>query len=343
MMSFTLRFVSITLILIGVSTLRPATGGELLELSADGEFRYADPESLPRVEAAGFSSPKIDGCGVSSLNDGTCFQESCWNWTDSLEFFAGLDGSKQPQDFGVNAQFGGRIHANWAMPISQENGVGFQVGTAVSQTHHAVAVTHAIEGSTQRTQSFTTAGIFQRTASGWTWALVDDFLYQEDYDSTSLMQLRGRVGYDLNGRDEIGVFGMAPLIGADATYAGNPVHLRSLAQGSLFWRHTWEFGGQTTSWLGMSERHGQANIALGDRSNTRVVPVFGSDIQLPLNDHWAIYGEANFVTPADTGTVDAFLGFAYYPGGGAVLWRKRAFSPVLPVASSPSMSVNLTR
>lgn len=283
---------------------------------------------------------EYDTDGLTRLVD--CSRDSCWEWTDSLELFAGLDGSKQPQDFGVNAQFGGRFSANWAVPIPQ-SGLGFQIGTAVSQTDHAVAVTKAIEGSSSRTQSFTTVGVFQRTESGWTWAIVDDFLYQEDYDSTTLMQLRGRIGYDLNGMDEVGVFGMAPLIGADSDWAGNSVHLRPLAQGSLFWRHTWESGGQTTCWLGISDRHGRANAALGDRSDAGIVPVFGSDLHLPLNDRWAIYGEANFVMPPDTGTVDAFLGFAYYPGGGAKLWRRRYGSPVLPVAGSPSMSVNLVR
>lgn len=310
-------------------------------VQSEHDTRYTDP-----VMESGFGSYCGDDFPLppeGAVFAEGCLPDDCWCWTDNLEFFAGLDGSKQPQDFGVNAQFGGRLHVNWAIPISLVHGIGLQAGTAVSQTDHAVAVTNAIEGSTSRTQSFTTIGIFQRTASGWTWSIVDDFLYQEDYDATSLMQLRGRIGYDLNSRDEVGIFGMTPLMSDDANWAGNPVRLRSLAQGSLFWRHQWASGGQTTGWLGLSEGHGQANAALGDREETGVVPVFGADLHLPLNDYCAIYGEANFVTPADTGTVDAFLGIVFYPGRGAVLWRERRFSPVLPVASSPSMSVNLTR
>lgn len=46
---------------------------------------------------------------------------------------------------------------------------------------------------------------------------------------------------------------------------------------------------------------------------------------------------------ADTGTVDAYLGFAYYPGGGARGWRKKTWSPVLPVANNTSMSIDLSR
>lgn len=266
-----------------------------------------------------------------------------WTWTDSLELFLGLDGSKQPQDFGVNAQFGGRAHINWAMPLWEERGIGFQLGTAISQTDHAVAVTHAIEGSSTRTQSFTTLGIFQRTGTGWTWGAVYDFLYEENYDRVTLSQFRGKIGYDITNQDEVGFMGNLPTQGANATWAGVPVNLKPLGQGMAYWRHMWGFTGQTTGWFGVADGHGRANAALGDRSGTGKVIVFGADLQVPLNDYWALFGEANFVTPADTGTVDAYLGFAFYPGGGAVGWRRRAFSPVLPVASSPSMPINLSR
>lgn len=262
---------------------------------------------------------------------------------DNLELFLGLEGSKQPQDFGVNAQFGGRAHVNWAVPLWEELGLGLQIGTAINQTKHAVAVTHAIEGSSSRTQNFTTVGIFQRTETGWTWGIAHDFQYQNDYDSTFLTQWRGRAGYSLTENDEIGIMAMVPQTAADASWAGVPVRLKPLAMGSGYWRHTWAYGAQTTGWLGMADRHGQANVALGDRSSTGNVVVFGADLQVPLNDRWALFGEANFVTPADTGTVDAYLGICYYPGGGAVRWRQRAFAPVLPVANNTSFVTNLVR
>ncbi|EAQ79673.1 DUF6666 family protein [Blastopirellula marina] len=267
----------------------------------------------------------------------------CWNWTDSLELFLGLDGSKQPQDFGVNAHFGGRAHINWGAPLSFDHSLGLQIGTAVTQTDHAVAVTHALEGSSSRTQSFTTIGLFQRADSGWNWALAWDVLYQQDYDTETLSQWRGRVGYDLTNRDEIGVMGSLPMSGSDANWAGNAVHLRPLAQGSFFWRHLWQYGSQTTMWLGAADSHGQENAALMNTQGTNSVVVFGADLHCPVSDHWAIFGEANFVTPADTGSVDAYLGFAFYPGGGALGWRRKTFSPLLPVAGSPTFVTDLSR
>lgn len=274
----------------------------------------------------------------------TLYADGCeWRWTDSLELFLGIEGSKQPQDFGVNAQFGGRAHINWAMPLWQEAGLGLQVGTALVQTDHAVAVTSAVEGSSSRTQSFTTLGVFQRLESGWVWGLGHDFLYQEDYDSSVLTQWRGRAGYEFTPRNEAGVMFTIPQKSQEVQWSVVPLELRSLTQGTVYWRHTWAFGGQTTGWVGGAESHGQANAALGDRPKTGTVLVWGADVHVPLNDSWALFGEANFVTPADTGTVDAYLGLAYYPGRGARVWRNRAWSPVLPVVSNSAMPVDLHR
>ncbi|WDI43007.1 DUF6666 family protein [Bremerella sp. P1] len=287
-----------------------------------------------------YAAPVCDPC-TSMCDD--CHSPSCGTWFDGLELFAGLDGSKQPQDFGVNAHFGGRLHANWGIPVFHDSGIGIQIGTALSQTDHAVAVTNTLEGSSGRTQSFITAGVFQRSCSGWNWGVVYDYLYEDDYDLLSLSQIRGTLSYELNECNEIGFVGMAPLSGADADWGGNAVYLRPLAQGRFFWRHWWQTGAHTTAWMGMADSHGQANVALGDSDETGEVIVFGADFQTPLNDYVALYGEANFVTPADTGTVDAFLGIAFYPGGGAWRWQRRQSTALLPVAGSPSFSTDLRR
>jgi len=268
-----------------------------------------------------------------------------WNWhaLDSLELFLGLEGSKQPQDFGVNAQFGGRLAVNWGARIYDDWGLGFQIGTAGNFTDHAVRVTSQIDGAGSRAQSFTTVGLFQRTESGLVWAIGHDFLAERDYDRFHLSQWRGLIGYQISDFDQVGVFGMAPQEGDRGTWAGVPVQLDAIAQGAIYWRHTWEHDAEVGFWAGIAEGHGRVNVALGDASPSEEVFVFGSDVHIPLSECWALFGQANFICPADTGTVDAFLGFAYYPQGGARGWRRRAFSPVLPVASNTSFSVDLSR
>ena len=71
-----------------------------------------------------------DGGDVDSANVGPCFatadgptrcscrecDDSCGLW-DNVSIFVGLEGSKQPQDFGINANFGGRFALNWGFPL----------------------------------------------------------------------------------------------------------------------------------------------------------------------------------------------------------------------------------
>ena len=48
-------------------------------------------------------------------------------------------------------------------------------------------------------------------------------------------------------------------------------------------------------------------LVLPDVPAVRNAFVYGADLQMPLNNWIAIYGEANFITPASSGTVDAYL------------------------------------
>ena len=125
---------------------------------------------------------------------------------DPLSVFMGLDGSKQPQDFGINAQFGGRASVNWAVPLVESLGIGAQIGTAIDATGDAVQVQQRILGSTGRTQSYTTVGVFQRTQMGLFWGLAYDFLREDYYDRFTLGQWRFNVGYQLSPRSTLGVW-----------------------------------------------------------------------------------------------------------------------------------------
>ena len=271
------------------------------------------------------------------------FDDPVWTPLSTLEVWGGYDGSKQPQDFGVNAHNGGRLHVNWAAPLWQDAGVGFQIGTALTMTDHAVRVTDQIDGSSHRTQSHTTLGVFQRTDSGWSWGVAYDVLAQNDYSSTVLTQVRGRVGKFVTDADEVGVFANGPLRDDTATWADVTVQLDPIATGAVFWRHTWSRGPETTLWLGVSEGAGRANVALGGPPPVGERLLYGADIHVPLNDRVALFGEANFITPANAGTVDAYLGFAFYPGRRADRFRRQRFAPLMSVAGNPTFVVDGSR
>ena len=78
------------------------------------------------------------------------------SWRDRLTLFAGVDGSKQPQDLGVNANLGGQFNLNWALPLNRESGLALQLGSGIVTTGNAVRVYELLGESTSRVQSFTT-------------------------------------------------------------------------------------------------------------------------------------------------------------------------------------------
>jgi hypothetical protein len=292
------------------------------------EAPIPDPAVTPAAHMA-----TVDGCGE-------------WDWRDTLTVFGGYEGSKQPQDFGVNANFGGRASMNFGAPLWDEYGLGVQMGTSINATANAVQVVERVGEDSSRTQNFTTVGLFQRTPGGLIWGLGYDFLYQDSYDTFFLGQWRGRAGYYVNWANEIGVRGAFREKGDTGVFNGPApaeVLLRPITQGSVYWRHT--FGNQTQAgcFVGMAEGHSEANYALGDLPRQDNPLVFGSDVFVPVSDRLAIFGEANFMTPMDTGAVDAYFGVEIFPWGGAKLARKNAYRPVMPVANNTSMTIDLLR
>src|SRR5579862_5273901 len=66
---------------------------------------------------------------------------------DNLSLFAGPDGSKQPQDLGINANMGVRFGANWGVPIVDSAKLGVQVGVGFNWSDAAVNVLDQISST----------------------------------------------------------------------------------------------------------------------------------------------------------------------------------------------------
>lgn len=267
----------------------------------------------------------------------------CPNDGHHFSVFVGLEGSKQPQDFGVNAHFGGRAAVNWGMPLSRQYGLGLQLGTAVNATANAVQVVERVEGSAGRTQNFTTVGVFQRTRGGLVWGAGYDFLAQDYYDDFFLGQWRGTLGYDFTARDQIGVQASLRDRSDQGNFGAAEVDLRPISMGSVYYRHVFATGARLGGWIGVAEGHSETNAALGDLPEKDEPFLFGADVYVPLNNYLALFGESNFIMPSDTGTVDAYLGLEIYPWGGAKRGRSGWFAPAMPVANNTSFAVDLVR
>jgi hypothetical protein len=316
--------------------------------------RFTGHEVFAAADEQSLISPDMNRCEY----EGDCSESPCADcsggcgWQDNLSFFLGLEGSKQPQDFGVNAHFGGRFDVNSGFALSEMRGLGLQIGTSINATANAVQVLEAVGSKEGRVQNFTTAALFQRTDVGLVWGVGYDFLREDYLDDFNLGQWRGKAGWLVGCSNEIGVqFALSDRRDngiVNTVVGGIPVTVDPITMGSVYWRHTWASAAETTIWAGIAEGHSESNLALPLVGIPEFPPkdepfLFGAEIHVPLNDSMALFGQGNFISPADTGTVDSYLGFVFYPGGGAFQARQRTYAPVLPVANNTSFAVNLAR
>ncbi len=262
-------------------------------------------------------------------------------WADNLSLFLGLNGSKGPEDLGINANFGLRTDVNWGLPLWEEYGLGVQLGTSLNYSRTAVRVLRSIDGTSDRWENFSTGGLFQRAPCGLNWGLVYDYVDERYYDRLDLGQWRGQVGYNVTDNDEVGVWGAWREHGDAAVVGDAAFSLEPILQGNLFWRHIWRNETVTRVWVGVAEEHGRFVYVAPGESPVHHPFVFGADVFVPLNDYLSLYGEANFITPNDTGTVTASFGFAFYPGGGAHAASRSRFAPYLPLANDTSFALDL--
>ena len=258
-----------------------------------------------------------------------------------LSFFTGIEGSKQPQDFGVNANLGVRGELSYSAPLFPNRGIGIHVGTAVVGSGNAVQVFELLGESTDRWQSFNSVGLFQRFDTGFAWGFSYDYLHQNSYDKFNLGQWRLRMSQFLGPTLEVGATAHLSSRSAVGTFNSTNVELEPVQQFHLFVRKYWATQSYTTAWLGMSDGHSEENIVTGVLPPKNDTILFGADFHAPLNNYLAIYGEANLIFPADTGAVDAFLGFEWSPFGQSFQKSLNPYRPLLPVASSTSFTTNL--
>lgn len=306
------------------------------------------PEATPLVPEEALSiqpdfPPPIAGdvFHLSPLPDDAPGGPQGSGWFDNLSLFLGLDGSKGPDDLGINADFGLRGAFNWGLPVWENHGLGVQVGSAINYANNALPTLKSINGTSDRVQSFTTVGIFQRTDFGLNWGVGYDFLAEDYYKSLTFGQWRGQIGHQIGANDEVGVWTAIRSFGDAARAAGQSFTLKPITQGNLFWRHVWSNETVTRLWVGLAEEHGRFVLGAPANPSAHHPFVFGADLYVPLTDHFALFGEANFITPNDTGTITATLGIAFFPGGRAKSAGRNRFAPLLPVANNPTFGIDL--
>ncbi len=218
---------------------------------------------------------------------------------------------------------------NTAFQLIEGSPIRGQIGTSYGIYDFKGRATAATNEPEQ--QLFVTLGISKRSDvlhdDRLSWGIVWDELAAFNWGAfagdTYLGQVRGLFGWALGTRDEIGYWG------AFATTNDGPLHAAN--QHNMFWRHNYEFGGQTMLWLGGND------VAQG----SWLVGSFG---EAPLSNSLALYGNFTFSIPGApaglSGAVEeiwAFgAGLTYYFGAKSVRpsVSGRQGLPLLPVANN---------
>ena len=154
--------------------------------------------------------------------------------------------------------------------------------------------------SSAEQQTFLTMGVSKRSdvlhGDQLSWGLVYDQLWDHQYGLFAgelyVGQVRGLIGWAIDDFNELGVWGAFRTTGDNSVSGITPPPARALNQYNVFWRHNYNFGGQTMLWVGGNDPADIGSWLLG---------TYG---QAPLNDYLSLYGNFTFSFPGSaTGVV----------------------------------------
>jgi len=202
----------------------------------------------------------------------------------SLQLFAGVHGFKGPTDLGRNGNFGFHEGLNWAGPLGDPWGYGYQVG--FQAVHSNFSGSQTAEGDAvpdfdvaDRNQVFLTAGIFRRPlGSGLQGGTAFDVFYDSYYHDSTLYQIRSETALVLGDFREIGYWGAYGVSKKSVSGLGEfDTLLDPTDLFALFYRRRFTGGGRGRLWAGLS---GNGDV------------ICGLDGTVPLGTNWAL--ENNF-------------------------------------------------
>ncbi len=296
------------------------------------------------------------GCGdegctscFSSCDRGGCPPDligNCWIGAFSkllyrAEYFAGAQGFTSPSyaipgrnDIVKDCGFGFNAGVNVGVPLcrltcgllSGQMGVR-SVNSEFSGTPFS---------SNNRDQVFVTTGVYRRVDNGLQFGVVGDFLFESWYTNTTVVQVRGDLGWVYAGGNTIGVR-FAENVQDDVTdgvfngTAFTGLVTSSLDNYRIYYRQNCSWGGYSDVYLGWSdEKH----------------VVGGMDYDVPMGECWALQSSFTYYMPENERELTASggnaneawnvaVGLVFRPQGRA--WYRNYDRPILPVADNGSM------
>ncbi len=291
-------------------------------------------------------------CGRSPLACECRHRDPREGWFDNAQVFLAGDGWKNIFDDDDNNNFGLRSGFNLGVDLPGDRAVRGQVGMSYGAYDFGGREGLLSRDDPVEQQVFGTAGLYKRSSVNcgdrWAWGAVYDVLFADEAgeraDSLRLAQLRSVVGYAITERDELGVWSAFRLMRDYA--ASQRVMVNPTDQANVFWHHTWQFGGDTTTYVGWADDPGSV--------------VVGLDGRVPLSSRAALFGSLHYIIPSTRrgdvhptlGVDDVFTQEAWNVSFGIVFYRRaKSVSPnvsgvyglpLLPVADNGTFSYQAT-
>jgi hypothetical protein len=301
-------------------------------------------ESLPVVGQPLFSMRKwlSDSSGPEGDGNDVCCERRFGGYG-----FAVVDGWKGRIDNDHNNNFGPRGGVN--VGALAFNNIGGQLG--VSYAGYDLHGRELDEERSAEDQLFITAGVFKRATcccpgARWLDRISAGFVYDQMIadnlgdraDYLTIGQVRGRVGFVLDCRNELGVWGASGIEPRNLVRPG--LITEGMDQISGFWHHKWQYCAETTFWAGVAEDPGQVTL--------------GFQGEAPLNDRVSLFGSFHYILPSTSGGDTPNNAYAeefwsvsfgvtvYLRGcGGSKNIAGHRWMPLLPVADNGSFALEL--
>lgn len=318
---------------------------------APAEAKDAKAPAAPASMLAGPAT--VDGAPV--VLDAGCPSSGCGNQESRFApvLFFGLDDWRGRPESDYQDNFGLRAGANLGIGLYDPWGIGAQIGASYGG-YNWDGRDSAAEVTPWQSQVFVTGGFFKRADKGWAFnaAFVYDFMVNDNFSFVSqepnLSQFRMLLSVPLGSQNEVGTWCAVRNGSTTQTlpveFGPGSLTFQPVSQYNFFWKHWFEGGTEATIYLGFPDdsRHGLASGSLG----TWIV---GGGLQVPINDHWAAYGDFAYMKPSATNGSGSFensynisFGIAWYPC--SCLKQRtacnRGWLPMLPTANNGSFFVD---
>ena len=280
------------------------------------------------------------GCGSSTC--ATCCLIPCpiipW---DNLEIFGGVHGFTGPPNRGGTGSFGFYEGLNWGSPVPcfWNGEIGMQLGARFAHSNfNGGDFPGGLSTDSQRDQVFATGGLFRRVDWGLQGGVVVDYMHDEWYMETSLVQVRGELSWMYPCDHEIG-FWFASGTQTDpfsATFGTSVISGESQSTDlyAFFYRRRFDE-------CGTSE--GRVFAGFSGESDGLI----GADLIMRLTDAWALTTEYTYLIPEQSSSSVArveeswnlAIGLVWYPSCNSAR-KNNYYRPLFNVAGNGTFMVD---